>query len=81
MAMGLSLQLHLLGEEHPEKHDSEHCSLCQQLLFSPAKYVLESEHTFEIGNQVECFSDVHNNICIKESHHQQFGPRPPPSAI
>ena len=81
MATGLSLQLHLLSEEHPEKHDSEHCSLCQQLLLSPGKFVLESELTFEISSQIEYCIDFHNNICIKQSHYQQFDPRPPPAAL
>jgi hypothetical protein len=81
MTTGILLQLHLLSEEHPEKHDSEHCSLCQQLLFSPVKFDLESEHIFEIDSQTECCIDLHNNICIKQFHHQQFDPRPPPAAL
>jgi len=81
MVTGISLQLHLLREAHPEKHDTEHCSLCQQLLFSPGKFFLESELTFEISSQIEYCIDFHNNICIKQSHHQQFNPRPPPAAL
>jgi hypothetical protein len=81
MVTGISLQLHLLSEAHSEKHDTEHCSLCQQLLFSPDKYFLESELTFEISSKIQYCIDFHNNIYIKQSHHQQFNPRPPPAAL
>jgi hypothetical protein len=78
MVAGVSLQLHLLSNAHPEKHDSEHCSVCQQLLITPGKFVLEPELAVEMGGQIECYVNFHSAICIKQFYHQQFNPRPPP---
>jgi len=81
MTTGVTLQLHLLSDTHPEEHDSEHCSICQQLLIAPGKFLLEPELTVEISSQIECCIDFHSTICIKQFHHQQFDPRPPPAAL
>lgn len=80
MVTGLSLQLHLLSESHPEKHDSERCSLCQQLLLVTGKFVLEPELALETSGRIECHIKLNPNICVKQFHHQQFNPRPPPTA-
>ena len=81
MVTGVSLQLHLLGDTHPEKHDSEHCSVCQQLLIAPGKFLLEPELAIEMSSQIECCINFHSAICIKQFHHQQFDPRPPPAVL
>jgi len=81
LVTGASLQLHLLSEVHPEKHDSEHCSLCQQLLLAPGKFILEPELAVETGSQIECYIKSHSTIYIKQFHYQQFDPRPPPASI
>jgi hypothetical protein len=78
---GLMLQLHLLGDAHSKKHDSEHCSVCQQLLIAPGKFVLEPELTLEMAVQIEHYVNFHPTIRIKQFHYQQFGPRPPPTAL
>jgi hypothetical protein len=75
------LQLHLLSDEHLEKHDSKHCSVCQQLLIAPGKFILEPERAFETAGQFERYVNTHSTICIKQFHHQQLNPRPPPAAI
>jgi len=81
MTTGVTLQLHLLSNAHPDGHDSEHCSVCQQLLLALGKIVLEPEVTVEMGSQIECYVNFHSAICIKQFHHQQFDPRPPPTAL
>jgi hypothetical protein len=81
MTTGFVLQLHLLGNAYPQKHDSERCSVCQQLLVMPGKFVLEPELTIEMAGQVEHYVNFHPIVCIKQFHHQQFDPRPPPAAL
>jgi hypothetical protein len=81
MTTGVAIQLHLLGDAHPEEHDSEHCSVCQQLLIMPGKLALEPELTLEMDGQIECYVNFHSAVCIKQFHHQQFDPRPPPAAL
>ena len=81
MVTGILLQLHLLSDTHPEEHDSKHCSVCQQLLLAPGKFVPEPELTVEMGGQIKCYVNFHSAICIKQFHHQQFNPRPPPVAL
>ena len=81
MVTGISLQLHLLSDTHPEEHDSKHCSVCQQLLIAHGKFLLEPELAIEMGGQIECYVNFHSAICIKQIHYQQFNPRPPPVAI
>jgi len=81
MTTGVTLQLHLLSDTHPEEHDSKHCSICQQLLISPGKFILEPEPAIEMGGQIECYVNFHSAIYIKQFHHQQFNPRPPPTVL
>jgi hypothetical protein len=81
MVTGVSLQLHLLSEAHPEKHDLEHCSLCQQLLLAPGKFILEPEIAIEMASQVYGYVNFHSIVCVKQFTHQQFDPRPPPAAL
>jgi len=78
---GIMLQLHLLSDEHSEKHDSKHCSVCQQLLIAPGKFVLEPELALETGGQIERYVNTNSTICIKQFQHEQLNPRPPPAAI
>ncbi|MBN2592056.1 MAG: hypothetical protein JXA81_01010 [Sedimentisphaerales bacterium] len=78
---GVILQLHLLSNENPEQHDSKHCSVCQQLLIAPGKFVLEPELALETGGQIERYVNTHSTICVKQFHHQQLNPRPPPATI
>ena len=81
MTTGVTLQLHLLGDAHSHEHDFENCLVCQQLLLMPGKFVLEPELTAETGGQIERYVNFHSANCIKQFHHQQFDPRPPPSAF
>jgi len=81
MVTGISLQLHLLSDTHPEEHDSKHCSVCQQLLITPGKFLPEPELAVEMGGQIECYVNFYSAICIKQILYQQFNPRPPPAAL
>jgi hypothetical protein len=81
MATGVTLQLHLLGDAHPHKHDFNNCLICQQLLLMPGKFVSEPEPAIETGGRIEHSVNFHSAICIKQFHLQQFDPRPPPAAF
>lgn len=81
MVTGLSLQIHLMSDKSPEEHDSKHCSMCQKLLLSPEKFILEPEFVVEMAGRIECYTKSHSNICIKQFRYQQFNPRPPPAAV
>jgi hypothetical protein len=81
MATGLSLQLHLLSEEHPEKHDSEHCSLCQQLLIAFGKFMAEPPSILPEFNPQENNVEFQSQSCIITFHFEPFGPRPPPQLL
>jgi len=41
MASGLTLRLHLAGDEDPHHHDSTHCTLCQTMLAGAAQLHLK----------------------------------------
>lgn len=43
MVTGTTLHLHLLSRQHPEEHDAAHCSICQQSLIAPGKFITEPE--------------------------------------
>ena len=81
MVTGVSLQLHLLGHEHPEEHDSEHCSVCQQLLITPGKFIMEPVsnlpdtgfHAYNVEFQSQSY--------VIAFHFEPFDPRPPPAVL
>jgi len=81
MTTGVMLQLHLLSDAHSHEHDFDHCLICQQLLITPGKFVLGPELTAETDSQIERYVNFHSANCIKQFHHQQFDPRPPPAAL
>lgn len=81
MATGLTLILHLSGIEHPEKHDSEHCPICQQIFINPAKVIIPAEpvviHEDIILCQVDSIFDT--PVVIEET--PSYIPRAPPSTF
>jgi len=81
MVTGVPLQLHLRSEAHSEKQDSERCSLCQQLLLTPGKFILEPELAIETTSRIYGYINFHSIACIKQLIHRQFGPRPPPTSL
>jgi len=78
LAAGLTLKLHLLSHEHPEEHDFDHCSICQQLLITPAKFIPEPELSLpdvdlHSGNIEFVLRFYVTAVCCTP-----FDPRPPP---
>ena len=78
MVTGLSLYLHLLSYDHPEKHDSEHCPICQQLLIKPGKFITEPESHLPDINLLEGQLTFYSQSYTKVFHYDPFRPRPPP---
>jgi len=78
MFTGLLLHLHLLSQDHPEKHDSEHCSICQQLLIKPGKFITEFESDLPGINLLESQLTFSSQSYAQTFHFDPFHPRPPP---
>ena len=77
MATGVTLQLHLLGREHSQEHNSEQCSICQQLMAS-GRYIAEQESQFDEIAQLKYFFDTYSRSFITVFNLKSFKPRPPP---
>jgi len=75
---GLTLKLHLSSIEHPEKHNSEHCQICQQLLTAPEKFNPVPELVIDNSNQFQHYVEFRLSIYVKQFYLQSFNPRPPP---
>jgi len=78
MVTGLTLILHLSSIEHPEKHDSEHCQICQQLLTAPSKFAPEPELALDNSSQFQHYVEFRPSIYVERFYPQSFNPRPPP---
>jgi hypothetical protein len=78
MVTGVSLHLHFLSHEHPEEHDSEHCSVCQQLLIVPGKFIVESETSLFDSILQRDIVEFQSQSDVIAFHFDPFGPRPPP---
>lgn len=78
MVTGVSMQLHLLIIEHPQKHDAEHCSVCQQLLLAPGKFMAEPPSILPEFNPQEDTVEFQSQSCTIAFHFEPFRPRPPP---
>jgi hypothetical protein len=79
MVTGVSLHLHLLSYEHPEEHDTEHCPLCQQLLFKPGKFITEPESGVPDDGPLIDDVEFYSQPYVTAFHFESFSPRPPPS--
>lgn len=78
MVMGITLHLHLMGHDHPKAHDAEHCSICQQLVIAPGKFMTEPESGLPDFNPQKNSVEFQSKFCIVAFHFEPFGPRPPP---
>jgi hypothetical protein len=78
LVTGFSLYLHLLSHEHPEEHDAEHCSICQQLLIKPGKYITGPESHLPDFNRLIGQLTFYSQSYTKDFHFDSFRPRPPP---
>jgi len=78
MVTGVSLQLHLLSQDHSGAHDFDHCSICQQLLTAPGKFIREPESRLPETDLFENDAVFPLHVHVIAFHHNPFGPRSPP---
>lgn len=78
MVTGITLHLHLLSHQHPGEHDAEHCSICQQLLIAPGKFITEPELVLLDYNLQKDTIEFQSQSYVIALQHEPFGPRPPP---
>jgi hypothetical protein len=80
MTTGLLLTLHLGDHDHQEKHDSHHCSVCQQLLVLAKQFMVEP--TAAIPNAAQARRISAPLTAIRPLSHlpEATRPRGPPSA-
>ena len=79
MVTGVSLQLHLLSQDRPDEHDFAHCSMCQQLLTAPTKFIQEPQFKLPDAAQFSGAAVFAPYVNVAAFHHIHFGPRGPPS--
>ena len=81
MSTGLTLTLHLLELKHQQNHDSNHCSICQQLLITPSKCALEPELRLPDTDLLKDNIEFLPQLYVTAFHHKPFNPRPPPYCV
>jgi len=81
MVMGITLYLHMLSRPHPEEHDSEHCSVCQQLLLAPGKFIAEPELALLDHSPRNDTVEFQSQSCVVPSHLGSSDPRGPPQHL
>jgi len=80
MVTGISLQLHFSSRDHRHGHDPDKCSICQQLLTVPGKFIAEPETKLPDSDPPGNNTEFHSQSCEISFHVEPFGPRPPPRA-
>jgi len=80
MVTGLSLQLHLLSQNHPQGHDSDHCPVCELLLAAPGKFTHGPQLELPDVNHLE--GDAVHPLAARVAvfGRNPFTPRAPPLA-
>jgi len=81
MVMGITLYLHLLSRQHPEEHDAAHCSICQQLLIAPGKFITEPELIILDHSPRTDTVEFQSQSCIIPFHPGSSDPRAPPQHL
>lgn len=77
MVTGLMLQLHLMSCEHPHKHDSDNCSICQQFA-ALGKFSCRPQLTLDNAHLFEFDIELCPEILYVSSQSKPFDARPPP---
>ena len=80
-AAGLTLALHLAGHEHPHKHDSEHCQICQQLLSISDNVIMTPDNIIVCADQVGYSIEFTCQTPLATYNPKYFDPRSPPSSF
>lgn len=80
MTTGLISTLHLSSQKNHQEHDSDHCSICQQLLTMPKGFPSQPEPKIGDTDRFEYYAVPHYVTFVKRLYLQPFNPRPPPEA-
>lgn len=78
MVTGVTLALHLAGEEHPEKHDCEHCPICRQIFINPAKAIMPVGQAVILESIILCQVDFIFDTPVVIEETLSCIPRAPP---
>ena len=81
MVTGVTLQLHLLSHEHSHEHDFDNCSICQQLLASPDKFISELQTTLLDKELYKESIEFVLQLNVTAFQSKSFDARPPPSNL
>ena len=80
MATGVTLQLHLLSCEHPEKHDHDDCPICTSLLIHSNKFMQYPDIQVTHFDSLETNPFYPASTRLATNYLTAFNPRPPPFA-
>jgi len=78
MVTGITLQLHLLSQDHQHEHDSDECSVCQHFLTAPGKFTQGPESQLPGADSLRSCAELPLHTCITAFHRTPFSPRAPP---
>jgi hypothetical protein len=81
MTTGLITALHLLSRKNHQKHDSDHCIICQQLLAIQKGFTIQSEPKIVDIKKFESYVLPYYVTLITRPYLHPFNPRPPPKAL
>jgi hypothetical protein len=81
MVTGISLQLHLSSHGHQHEHDSGKCSICQQLLTVPGKFIVEPETDVHYSDPLGSNVVFRSQSFVLSLQFEPFTPRPPPQIL
>ena len=78
MVTGITIQLHLLSQNHLPDHDSDKCPICKQLLIIAGKFIVEPETDVHYSNPLGSDIVFHSQFFVLPLQFEPFTPRPPP---
>lgn len=81
MVTGLSLQLHLLSDEHSREHDFDDCSIYRQLLITHGKFAAEPQTSLPDKVRNNDGFDFMPEFYVTSFHCKPFNARPPPFSL
>lgn len=81
MTTGLIAVLHLSNGKNHQKHNSDHCIICQQLLAIQKGFTIQSEPKIVDIKKFESYVLPYYVTLITRPRLQPFNPRPPPKAL
>jgi len=81
IALGLTLAIHLLAEDE-HGHDSDNCSICEQLIINKTKVIVETVTEYFTEKQ-DCFESqvIYEQAFVQQGHCSSNIGRDPPLYI